>query len=151
MRLFFTPRYCSSDLVGQFNFKFFNDLFSIFDVTPVYITRPVPLTSASRSSPEVIVDSFNPQPIFRSEEIIHVPPLNHPPDFQSIFKDDQYYDNFSSFNNLYFQLETLRLGTQSISLDDYDIVLCYRDDMVLSSKTDLSLEFLSKRALRYFI
>ena len=54
-----------------------------------------------------------------------------------------------SFNNLYFQLETLRLGTQSISLDDYDIVLCYRDDMVLSSKTDLSLEF--SRAKEHYV
>ena len=136
-------------LVSKFNRNFFADLFNIFDVTPVYVYRPISVVPATRSSPKSIAVPFHRNLLFPSEKVIQVPSITSSPDFSSIFKQDHYRDNFSSFNNLYYQHETLRLGIKGLSLDQYDLVVCYRDDMILSSRTCLLSEL--TRATDYFV
>ncbi len=99
-----------ANLVFKFNSRFFHNLFSDFDVTPVYIQRPVKCIPATRSYPETNSDLQTPLSLLCSEQIIEVSPFTSTPDFKSMFKADHYNDNFSSFNNLFYQHETLRQG-----------------------------------------
>jgi hypothetical protein len=63
---------------------------------------------------------------------------------------DSHKDSYKSYHNLLLQLRMLNYAKDNISFDDYDYVVCFRDDIFFKNP-DLNWNKILKVASRYFV